>query len=279
MLWQQSIGARTVVLSTLVATCLLSGGTFADEPSAPAPPDLQGLGRVAPAPPDVSQILPNLRPSTIVDPARFGGPRPKIAPKRIPAPRRKSATSAQFVRFQPSNETASSEYRLNLDLADQLILNNFNRARIGRKDLPKWEVNMEQVLTVGDYDEQKFMESTVVRNSLDGEGAATSWSPQSFAWTTPGLYHNPLYFEEVNLERYGHGYRFAQPAASTAHFFGNLAVLPYQMGAYPRYEPIYTLGHHRPGSHNPHQFQWWPFSWRGVAYQTGATIGGAYYLP
>ena len=64
--------------------------------------------------------------------------------------------------------------------------------------------------------------------------------------------HRPLYFEEINLERYGYGCGWClQPGASAAHFFGTVPALPYLMTVDCPHECIYTLGHYRPGSCPP----------------------------
>lgn len=99
------------------------------------------------------------------------------------------------------------------------------------------------------------------------------WAPMLATWEAPAFYHRPLYFEEVNLERYGHKHRHLQPVYSAAHFFGNALALPYKMGVNPPCERIYTLGHYRPGDCNPHDRHGLPFSWRGVIY-TGAFYSG-----
>ena len=288
MRWQQHIGTRVWVLAALVSS-LSAGFSGADEPSnsstaessAPTPPNLEFLGRVAPAAPDVSKVLPKLASTSLVDPARFGGPKPKFIPKRLPVPQpqRRARSHGKFVRFQRSDETGKPEYDLNLSLAKERILGNFNGSRNIEGGLPKWDSSMNSPLNVGDYATDSVMESSIVRGSVTDDGSETSWNPQAFTWTTPGFYHNPLYFEEINLERYGHSAGWRQPIASGAHFFGTVAFLPYKMGAYPRCETLYTLGHRRPGNCNPHQYQWVPFSWRGILYQGGATVGGAYYLP
>ncbi|MBA2116217.1 hypothetical protein [Bremerella alba] len=99
------------------------------------------------------------------------------------------------------------------------------------------------------------------------------WYPMVAMWEAPAFYHRPLYFEEVNLERYGHTHKHLQPVYSAAHFFGNTLALPYKMGAYPPCERIYTLGHYRPGDCNPHDIHTTPFTWKGVVY-TGAVYSG-----
>lgn len=81
------------------------------------------------------------------------------------------------------------------------------------------------------------------------------WSLAGYHWTAPNVYHRPLYFEQVNLERYGH-YRkhwHVESAISSAHFFGTALVLPLKALHYFPCERVYTLGHHRPGNCNPNQ--------------------------
>ena len=96
----------------------------------------------------------------------------------------------------------------------------------------------------------------------------------SYTWAAPALYHNPLYFEQVNLERYGQGpHRLLQPAYSAAHFFVTIAELPYHLGAEPPREHVYVLGHYRPGSCAPYQYHRPRPSWRGLIYQGVATGG------
>jgi len=104
-------------------------------------------------------------------------------------------------------------------------------------------------------------------------GYQRDWAPTTAMWEAPAFFHRPLYFEEVNLERYGHKHKHLQPAISVAHFFANTAALPYKMGAYPPCERIYTLGHYRPGDCNPHDKHGLPWSLRGAVY-TGATYSG-----
>ncbi len=62
-----------------------------------------------------------------------------------------------------------------------------------------------------------------------------AFEPSAIQWKASGLCHKPLYFEEVQLERYGHEIGpILQPLVSTAHFFGNIAVLPYKWASIHR---------------------------------------------
>ncbi len=80
------------------------------------------------------------------------------------------------------------------------------------------------------------------------------WLQYSYYWAATGFYHQPLYFEEVNLERYGHtSCHCLQPVLSGAHFFATIPILPYKMALDHPNECVYTLGHYRPGSCAPWQ--------------------------
>lgn len=103
------------------------------------------------------------------------------------------------------------------------------------------------------------------------------WPTLAYHWVAPATRHNPLYFEEVNAERYGYTCSpCLQPAISTAHFFGTLPALPYLIGADCCRECQYTLGHYRPGSCNPWRPHYWPLSARGALCQAGVVTGVAF---
>lgn len=107
-----------------------------------------------------------------------------------------------------------------------------------------------------------------------------SWTPTTMTWTASNLCHKPLYFEEVNLERYGHtAGPFAQPVISSAHFFFNIAVLPYKMGVHSPHECQYALGYYRPGNCAPWIVPPVPLSVKGAWYQAAAMTGAALLIP
>ena len=93
-------------------------------------------------------------------------------------------------------------------------------------------------------------------------------------WKAPGHCHKPLYFEQPQLERYGHTVGpVLQPLISSAHFFTNISILPYKMGIHPPNECQYSLGYYRPGNCAPYMVQPFPWSLRGAAVQAGAVTG------
>ncbi len=115
---------------------------------------------------------------------------------------------------------------------------------------------------------------TETYNSMDPAGLMRAWPTLGYNWVAPNSTHYPLYFEEINAERYGYTCcACAQPAISAAHFFGSAVTLPYQMGANCPRECVYTLGHYRPGDCNPWRTHYCPISARGAALQAAATFG------
>jgi hypothetical protein len=108
-------------------------------------------------------------------------------------------------------------------------------------------------------------------------GVSRPWMPLTCLWVAPGFCHQPLYFEDVNLERVGYYCPCIQPVFSAGHFFGTLPLLPYKMTVEPPRECIYTLGHYRPGSHAPPACYFHPPRADGIAVE-GAVVTGLIFL-
>ena len=104
------------------------------------------------------------------------------------------------------------------------------------------------------------------------------WTPMTMTWKASNLCHTPLYFEDVNLERYGHTRGpLLEPFAQSAHFFGNILVLPYKMGVHSPRECQFALGYYRPGNCAPWIKPPVPISARGAIAQA-ATMTGLFWL-
>jgi len=104
-----------------------------------------------------------------------------------------------------------------------------------------------------------------------------NWVPQTFAWTASNLCHKPLFFENVQLERYGHSHGpFTQPVQSVAHFFVSLATISYQAAIHPANECQYALGYYRPGNCAPWLKDPIPLSLDGAKRQALVTTGLAF---
>ncbi len=83
----------------------------------------------------------------------------------------------------------------------------------------------------------------------DASLGRAEWPDFRFGWASGRFYHQPLYFEEASLERYGQSrcYPALQPVASSIHFFGNAATFPIQLLlVHPR---SYTSTVSSPGPH------------------------------
>jgi hypothetical protein len=106
------------------------------------------------------------------------------------------------------------------------------------------------------------------------------WVAQTYTWKASALCHKPLYFEDIQLERYGHSAGpLVQPFRSGAHFFLNIAALPYNVGVYPPTECRYALGYYRPGNCAPFRGYALPLSKRGALTATGFYIAAPVILP
>ena len=116
---------------------------------------------------------------------------------------------------------------------------------------------------------------------LEGE----TFEPRRFAttlftWKAAGYCHKPLYFEDWELERYGHSHGpLADPFFSAAHFFTTLPVLPYKMGVELPWECVYPLGYYRPGDCAPWTVPAIPISLRGMAVEAATVTGLVFLLP
>ncbi len=109
---------------------------------------------------------------------------------------------------------------------------------------------------------------------------ARNWTPSTLTWKATGVCHKPLYFEEPQLERYGHTTgHVVQPFLSGAHFFMNVVTLPYHAGINPPWECQYPLGYYRPGSCAPWLVPPVPLSVRGALWEAGVIAGGVAIIP
>ena len=91
--------------------------------------------------------------------------------------------------------------------------------------------------------------------------------------------HQPLYFQQINNERYGWELGIFQPLVSTAQFYGDVLLFPYKFAAMPPWHCDANVGYALPGDPEPLRFLTTPFSWRGVIGEAGVAVGGAAIFP
>jgi hypothetical protein len=108
------------------------------------------------------------------------------------------------------------------------------------------------------------------------------WMPLCYHWEASGLFSQPLYFEDWNLERYGYspkGLRVVQPLLSAGRFYLTVFTLPYQMVVHPPREPVYSLGYYRPGNPAPYRFSRPEFRPAAGVALAGVWIGLIFLIP
>lgn len=91
--------------------------------------------------------------------------------------------------------------------------------------------------------------------------------------------YQPLYFQQINHERYGWDLGVFQPIVSTAQFYGDVLLFPYKFAANPPWHCDANVGYALPGDPEPLRFLTTPFSWRGVVGEVGVAVGGAAVFP
>jgi hypothetical protein len=91
--------------------------------------------------------------------------------------------------------------------------------------------------------------------------------------------YQPLYFQQVNVERYGWELGVFQPLVSQAQFYGDVLLFPYKVAVDPPWKCDSNRGYALPGDAEPLRFLTMPFSWKGVAAEAGAAVGASAIFP
>lgn len=107
-----------------------------------------------------------------------------------------------------------------------------------------------------------------------------AWPCTEHHWSATCMHHRPLYFEEINAERYGYTVSYVmQPIISAAKFFATIPALPYKMTLERPRDCSYTLGHYRPGSCVPRRCNRLPLDTKAAAVETGVIAGLILLIP
>jgi hypothetical protein len=117
------------------------------------------------------------------------------------------------------------------------------------------------------------------RNIMEPQGSLERYSPHcNKYWYASCITYNPLYFEDVTLERYGQEHHpLVQPFVSVGKFGGQLFGLPYQWVMHPPLEEVSPLGYYRPGEPAPEFLYQVPLNGE-AALTTGAFYTGMIFL-
>mgnify|MGYP006908230951 CR=1 FL=1 len=111
--------------------------------------------------------------------------------------------------------------------------------------------------------------------------AGRAFDDRIVAWQASNVYHNPLYFEDVQLERYGHTYGdlVIQPFVSAGKFALQLAGFPYQTVISPLNKRTYPLGVYRPGDWAPGMEYQIPLNLEAALFEAEVVSGLVWVLP
>ncbi len=100
--------------------------------------------------------------------------------------------------------------------------------------------------------------------------AGRKW-PLQVTTTVPNIVcYRPLYFEELNAERYGWDACLLQPFLSTGKFYLDTLMLPYNMGVLSPCECECNTGYYLPGTPVPYMIYVPPLSAKGILYESAA---------
>lgn len=237
--------------------------------------------------PESESLVPTSEPESAlwneVAPAEFEGPRNAPTGSRGAAQGRWRATPVVRRARQPATRVAEAdeENRTSSERIDTDIEDDDDRS-IVKIDCAEEQQRLKPIgeLTVEIRGKGKNFpeECPLIGDSQESR----DWAPTTFTWKASALCHKPLYFEDVQFERYGHTVGrgpFLQAFASGAHFFLSAVALPYKMGMDPPWECVYPLGYYRPGSCAPYMIQPFPVSVRGGLVQAGTVVGIAAVIP
>ncbi len=148
----------------------------------------------------------------------------------------------------------------------------------GEFQLPDLRAPTIDLTVVGNGRLPDVMDSPVATRAeplSEGPTRSGAWALSAYLWHAPNTFSNPLYFEDVMLERHGQE-RFPclQPMISGARFFATVPMLPYLATVQHPCECTYTLGYYRSGTCAPALCQRPPYQ-RNAAIVEAAAISGA----
>jgi len=111
-------------------------------------------------------------------------------------------------------------------------------------------------------------------------GGDRGWPSTDFHWVASDLWHQPAYFDDPILERYGQAHpACVQPWLSGAHFFAQFPIMPYKLALDRPFERVYTLGYHRPGSPTPLLTRRLPFEPGPAGFEAATWLAFIFILP
>lgn len=243
--------------------------TPATEPATTQPPADPFGDDTVPSPPTSEPTAPAEPPAAELPTTEPTTPAPPMTPGRLPD-RNELPPSDLSQGISTSSPTNCNEYQAECKRAIEELL---------KRDITTIRVGLEISGVEGEDFPCDCKAGMGILDASMTEFRGRNWARTNFAWKASGLCHKPLYFEDVQLERYGHSWNpVLQPFMSAGHFFASVALLPYHMGINPPNECVYALGYYRPGSCAPFMIEPFPLSLRGAAFEAAAVTGFYFWL-
>lgn len=99
------------------------------------------------------------------------------------------------------------------------------------------------------------------------------WGAYGQLALTSDFCHQPLYFEDINLERYGRSWGLAQPFVSAARFYAAVPALPYKIAQQPPHLCVRDGSPYPAGAPAPHHRNLPPFDRRAALVEAATIVG------
>jgi hypothetical protein len=94
--------------------------------------------------------------------------------------------------------------------------------------------------------ESAYEKASAVATDRTRSDTETPWVGSRAGWTAPEFYTRPLYFEQVQLERYeSSAPAWVRPTVSYSQFLTAIPLLPFKVFATRPRDRVYTVGHHK----------------------------------
>ncbi len=121
-----------------------------------------------------------------------------------------------------------------------------------------------------EFARQQFDTYPVVRVWPElAEPTPRDWPELAASYVAPINWHLPVYFDDINAERFGNHVGIMQPFLSAAKFYGDVILLPYRAWMTPPWQPVSTAGLPRPGDPVEPVLYVPPFDWTATAAAVG----------
>lgn len=155
-----------------------------------------------------------------------------------------------------------------------------------RQDRRPWEKPTDQISPdvqppPGPFPADAFAELIPAASRASVPAQPTrGWGHSALHWAPSEIVHQPLYFDDQSLERYGQTCcPVVQPLVSGARFFGTFPIMPYKIGIDRPYDCVSTAGYVRAGRCAPPVCERLPLRLDASLLEPGAWVGFIFLLP